>query len=145
MARTDPDVAKRAEFLKQVGLFADCGKAELALVAGKAKEIRVPSGSTIVQQGSAGDAFYVLAEGLAYVHVDGQKVASISAGSFFGEMALIDHQPRSASVTAELPSRLLQFGEKDFPAIRAIPSVSEKVLAAMSKRLRTANQSNQEP
>jgi CRP/FNR family transcriptional regulator, cyclic AMP receptor protein len=83
----------------------------------------------------------VLAEGLAHVHIDGHKVASIGAGSFFGEMALIEHEVRSATVTAELPCRLLVVEEKDFEAVRSIPCVSDRVMRAMSERLRAANHS----
>ena len=133
------DVADKVEFLSRVALFADCNKHELTKVAEKAKEVHVPSGTVIVEQGSPGDKFFVLAEGLAHVHVDGTKVASIGAGSFFGEMAIIEHAPRSATVTAELPVRLLVVEEKDFGTIRAIPCVAEKVLQGMSKRLRDAN------
>ena len=137
--RGKSDIDAKVELLRRVQLFADCSKAELAKVAEAAKEVHVASGSVIVEQGSQGDKFFVLAEGLAHVHVDGHKVASISAGSFFGEMALIEHSPRSATVTAELPSRLLVFYEKDFDFIRAIPSVSDKVMKSMATRLRDAN------
>jgi CRP/FNR family cyclic AMP-dependent transcriptional regulator len=131
---------ERADFLKRVTLFADCSKDELSNVAARTREQHLPSGSVIVQQGTRGDRFFVLAEGLAHVHVNGQKVASIGAGSFFGEMALIERGPRSATVTAELPVRLLVIDEKDFDAVRSIPSVSRKVIAGMSERLRAANE-----
>ena len=134
-----PDIKARIELLKRVQLFADCTKAELTKVAEKAREIHVASGSVIVEQGSKGDKFFVLAEGLAHVHVDGHKVASIGAGSFFGEMAIIEHSPRSATVTAELPSRLLVIDEKDFEMVRSMPSVADKVMKSMSTRLRAAN------
>lgn len=133
------DTAARAELLKNVGLFSDCSKQELHRVAERCREQQVRSGAVIVEQGSIGDRFFVLAEGLAHVHVDGQRVNSISAGSFFGEMALIEREVRSATVTAELPCRLLVIDERDFPAVRAIPSVSDKVMRAMSERLRHAN------
>jgi CRP-like cAMP-binding protein len=139
-AKTDIDA--KVELLKRVQLFADCTKAELIRVAEAAKETHVASGSVIVEQGAAGDKFFVLAEGLAHVHVDGHKIASIGAGSFFGEMALIEHSPRSATVTAELPSRLLVFYEKDFDDIRSIKSVSDKVMRSMATRLRAANKSS---
>jgi len=133
------DTAAKVDLLKNVGLFSDCSKQELTKIAEKCREQHVPSGTVIVEQGSIGDRFFVLAEGLAHVHVDGYKAASISAGSFFGEMALIEHEVRSATVTAELPCRLLVIDERDFPTVRAVPSVSDKVMKAMSERLRRAN------
>jgi CRP-like cAMP-binding protein len=140
MAHGNPKTVEKVEFLQRVTLFADCSKAELTSVAERCQEVRVGSGTAIVEQGTKGDRFYVLAEGLAHVHVDGKDVASIKPGSFFGEMALIEHEVRSATVTAELPCRLLMVEEKDFPVVRAIPSVSDKVMKAMSERLRAANQ-----
>jgi CRP-like cAMP-binding protein len=139
MFRTKSDTSHRVELLKRVPLFADCTTVELAVIAGQAHEIHVPSGAVIVEQGEQGDKFFVLAEGLAHVHVDGRKVASIGAGSFFGEMALIEHGPRSATVTAELPVRLLVIDSHGFETIRTIPSVADKVMLGMSERLRAAN------
>jgi CRP/FNR family cyclic AMP-dependent transcriptional regulator len=139
MFRTRSDTSHRVDLLKRVPLFADCTTVELAVIAGKADEVHVPSGSVIVEHGSKGDRFFVLAEGLAHVHVDGRKVASIGAGSFFGEMALIEHGPRSATVTAELPVRLLVIDEHGFETVRTIPSVADKVMVGMAERLRAAN------
>jgi CRP-like cAMP-binding protein len=133
------DISAKVELLRHVGLFSECSRRELTSVASMCRDQRVGSGNVIVEQGSIGDRFFVLAEGLASVHVDGHRVGSISAGSFFGEMALIEHEVRSATVTAELPCRLFVIEERDFPAARAIPSVSDKVLRAMSSRLRRAN------
>jgi CRP-like cAMP-binding protein len=139
MMRVSRADAEKIELLRRVTLFADCSKADLAKIAARCKEARVPSGTTIVEQGTRGDRFFVLAEGLAYVHVDGRRVASIGAGSFFGEMALLEHEVRSASVTAELPCRLLVVEEQDFDAVRSVPSVADRVMLAMSERLRAAN------
>lgn len=139
MFKTKSDTSHRVELLKRVPLFADCTTVELAVIAGKADEIHVPSGSVIVEQGTPGDKFFVLAEGLAHVLVDGRKVASIGAGSFFGEMALIEKGTRSATVTAELPVRLLVIDERGFNTVRTIPSVAGKVMMGMSERLRAAN------
>ncbi len=127
------------ELLSQVGLFLDCTRAELAALSRRCDEVRVPSGTAIVEQGGPGDRFYVLAEGLASVHVDGRRVASVAPGAFFGEMALIDREGRSATVLAELPCRLLVIEARDFDRVRSIPSVNRRVLQAMSRRLRAAN------
>ena len=141
MVHGNAELAARIELLGRVGLFTDCSKAELTKVAEKCREIHVPSGTAIVEQGTKGDRFFVLAEGLAHVHVDGKKVASIGPGSFFGEMALIEHEVRSATVTAELPCRLLVVDERDFSTVRSIPCVNDKVMKGMAGRLRAANQS----
>ena len=112
---------------------------ELAQIADRTTEVHVPSGTVVVEQGESGDRFYVLAEGLAWVSVDGKKVASIHPGSFFGEMALLDQGPRSATVTAELPSRLLVLDARSFAnLIKENPSVALKIMRGLAERLRAA-------
>src|ERR1700758_4500110 len=98
MWRTKTDRDDRVELLERVALFADCTRTELRDLASLSREVRLPSGSVICEQGEAGARFFVLAEGLAHVHIDGRTVASIGAGSFFGEMSIIDGSPRSATV-----------------------------------------------
>jgi CRP-like cAMP-binding protein len=139
MLRFNADLAPRVELLRRVRLFADCSRAEMHWLAWRFREVHVPTGATIVEQGTRGDRFYILAEGMASVLVDEKKVASITPGRFFGEMALLDEGPRSATVTAELPCRLLVMDRDGFDAARAIPSVNDKVLREMAGRLRASN------
>jgi CRP-like cAMP-binding protein len=129
--------ASKVELLEKVSFFSECSKRELAQIADRTTEVHVPSGTAVVEQGEPGDRFYVLAEGLAWVAVDGKKVASIHPGSFFGEMALLDQGPRSATVTAELPSRLLVLDARSFAnLIKENPSVALKIMRGLAERLR---------
>ena len=129
----------KVDLLTKVSLFSECNKKELAQIAGATTEINVPSGTVLVEQGTPGDRFFVIAEGLAWVTIDGQKVASVHPGSFFGEMALLDQGPRSATVTAELPTRLLVLDARSFAAlIKENPSVALKIMRGLAERLRAA-------
>ena len=133
---TAPD---RVELLTKVSLFSECNKKELAQIAAATRETNVASGTVLVEQGARGDQFFVLAEGLAWVSIDGKKVASIKPGSFFGEMALLDQGPRTATVTAELPSRLLVLDARSFAAlVKENPSVALKIMRGLAERLRAA-------
>jgi CRP-like cAMP-binding protein len=136
-ALTKASTARKIELLTKVSLFAECNKRELTQIARATTEIHVPSGTVIVEQGTVGDRFYVIAEGLAWVSVDGAKVASIHPGSFFGEMSLLDQGPWSATVTAELPSRLLVLDSRSFAAlVKDNPSVALKIMRGLAERLR---------
>jgi CRP-like cAMP-binding protein len=132
-------LASKVDLLSNVSLFAECTRKELSQIAAVTEEIRVPSGSVVVEEGEPGDKFYAVAEGLAHVLVNGKKVASIWPGSFFGEMALLDQGPRSATVTAELPTRLLVLNARDFATVvKNNPSVALKIMRALAERLRAA-------
>ena len=132
-----PTAIEKIELLTKVSLFSGCNKRELTQIAAATTQILLPSGSVVVEQGEPGDRFFVLAEGLCYVHVDGEQVNSIKPGSFFGEMSLLDQGPRSATVTTELPSRLLVLEARSFAElVRQNPSVALKIMRGLAERLR---------
>ena len=110
---------------------------ELNVIAGAMDERRVQTGEVLAREGEPGDEFFAVAEGLARASVDGTDVGSIRAGSFFGEMALLDGGPRSATVTAELPTRLLVLDSKSFgKLVKQSPSVALKIMKGLAARLR---------
>ena len=128
---------EKIELLTKVSLFSGCNKRELTQIAAATSQVLLPSGTIVVEQGEPGDRFYVLAEGLAYVYVDGEQVNSIRPGSFFGEMSLLDQGPRSATVTTELPSRLLVLDARSFAdLVQRNPSVALKIMRGLAERLR---------
>ena len=129
--------AEKAELLSNVALFSECSKKELNDIAGAMQERRVQSGEVLAREGEPGHEFFAVAEGLARATVDGTEVGSIKAGSFFGEMALLDGGPRSATVTAELPTRLLVLDDKSFAKlVKQSPSVALKIMKGLASRLR---------
>jgi len=132
---------ERQELLEKVSMFSALNKKELAKLASVAQERRVESGTVLTEEGSPGDEFFVVAEGMAEASIGGRKVGSIPAGSFFGEMSLLDEGPRTATVTAELPTRLVVINARDFGrVIDEVPAISLKIMKGLASRIRSADQ-----
>ena len=134
------------EVLRRVPLFAELAEADLEALAALARERRYPKGSVIVFSGELGDALYVIARGRVKVVLldeDGREVilALLGAGSFFGELALLDEEPRSAHVIAVEHSMMLVLRRADFRArLRQAPELSLALLRELSRRLRRADE-----
>ena len=126
----------KTELLRHAPLFANCSKSELALISGIADEIDLKEGKELTRQGAPGREFFVLIEGTADVVKDGKKVNSLAGGDFFGEIALIHHAPRSATVTATSPVRALVITERSFKRLLdESPEIQRKVMLALAERL----------
>jgi CRP/FNR family transcriptional regulator, cyclic AMP receptor protein len=138
MARSDPFV----ETLATVPLFSACSKKELQMVAKSAEHVTVPAGSVVVTEGAAGTEFFVILDGRARVERHGKEVASLKAGSFFGDLALLDRAPRNASVIAESELELAKLGQRAFDGLLEHPGFSKKLLAGLARRLREADARN---
>jgi CRP-like cAMP-binding protein len=122
--------------IKQVPLFAHCSKSELGSVALVADEIDMPDGKVLTTEGDPGREFFVLVEGTADVLRKGRKVNAMGSGDFFGEIALVSNRPRTATVTATSPLRLLVITDRAFRELmRKMPSIQAKVLAALAERV----------
>ena len=127
----------RLELLKHVWLFEQCSRRELDLLQKVATEVQVPAGRTLTKQGELGREFLVIVEGKANVIRDGTEIAVLGAGSFFGEMSLLENEPRNATVTALEPTRILALTRAAFNGvIRTMPSVDHKMLTVLAHRLR---------
>jgi len=122
--------------MRSVPLFARCSRRELADVVALSYEQEFGVGDTIVEQGDAGDAFYAVLEGEAKVTRGGRTLRRLGAGDFFGEIALVARSPRTASVTATSPGRVLVVNARPFRALLGrSPAVQQKVLEALAERL----------
>lgn len=134
------------DVLRRVPLLATLGEADLAAFAALLRERRYPRGSMILAQGDPGEALYLLAAGqvkVVLIHEDGREVilSVLGPGAFFGEMALLDQEPRSAHVVAMTDSLLLQLRREDFQArLRSGPEVAIALLRELSRRLRRADE-----
>ncbi len=134
------------EVLRQVPLLASLGEAELEAFAPFLRERRYPRGSMILAQGDAGESLYLIASGqvkVVLIHEDGREVilSVLTEGAFFGEMALLDQEPRSAHVVAMTDATLLQLRREDFQArLRSGPDVAIGLLRELSRRLRRADE-----
>jgi CRP/FNR family transcriptional regulator, cyclic AMP receptor protein len=126
----------KVQLIKRAPLFAQCSKSELGQVAVLADEIDLAAGKVLTTQGEPGREFFVLIEGSADVRRNGRKVNTMGAGDFFGEIALVSDRPRTATVTATSPVRLLVVTDRAFRELmRKVPSIQGKVLAALAERL----------
>ena len=138
---TFPRRRRDADWLRGIDLFRACTDRELAIVDQLTTTIDVSPGTVICRQGRPGQESFVVVAGEAAVAVDGATIASVGPGSFFGEMSVLDHAPRVATVTALTPMTLLaSTGQELERLIVEVPPVGRHMLGAMSGRLRTADQ-----
>lgn len=122
-------------WLESVSFFADFTKDEVEEVASLGERQEVKAGSLLVDQGRFGDSCYVIVEGSANVSIAGEYVATVSAGSMVGEMALVEHRPRNASVTAESDMVVVSFGIKEFnELLDRSPHTRTRVQTLLHKR-----------
>jgi CRP-like cAMP-binding protein len=127
---------RKIELIASVPLFAGCSKRELTKIASLADELDLPAGATLTKEGRTGREFCVLVAGAADVHAGGKKLATLSDGDFFGEIALVLDAPRSATVSATTPVQLLVLERRGFRRLmEEMPSIQTKVLQALAKRL----------
>ena len=129
------------EWLRQVPLFSACSKRELRAIAGVVKEVDHPKGTVIAREGNPGVGLFVIVDGEAVVTIGGRRMAVLRRGDYFGEIALLDGGPRSATVTARSDVRLLGLTEWVFRGLlQEHPSIAVKTLESMAGRLRSATQ-----
>jgi CRP/FNR family transcriptional regulator, cyclic AMP receptor protein len=128
----------KIDVLRDVPLFKSCTEKELTKIASLVDEIEMPAGRTLAVEGRPGRECFVIADGEAVVTLHGDEIARLGPGDVFGEMALIDHGPRSATVRAESPMRLFVLDPRNFSTLLARHrNVARKVLQAVVERLRT--------
>ena len=129
------------DLLGHVWLFERCTNRELDLLQSAATEMEFPVGKELTTQGELGRHFMVIVEGEADVTRDGTQIARLGPGSFFGEMSLLDGQPRTATVTTAKPTRVLMLTTEAFSgALAEMPSVDRKMLTVLAARLRDIEQ-----
>jgi CRP-like cAMP-binding protein len=125
--------------LTKVPLFSGCNTRELRSIAGAVKEIGHPKGTVIAREGDPGIGLFIIADGTAEVTIGGKKKSKLGKGDFFGEIALLDGGPRTATVTATSDVRLYGLTEWTFRGLlRQDPRIAIKVLVGMAGRLRNA-------
>jgi CRP-like cAMP-binding protein len=124
------------ETLRRVPLFEDLDSTELQSVADLMHEANVPAGAVVTAEGGPGDGFFVIEAGEAEVTMEGQPRATMTAGDFFGEIALLMGSDRTATVTATSDLRCFALTPSDFRTlVEGNPSVAWKVIQSMAGRL----------
>ncbi|HJU37384.1 MAG TPA: cyclic nucleotide-binding domain-containing protein [Gaiellaceae bacterium] len=122
--------------LRRVPLFEDLDVAELQSIADSMNEANVPAGAIVTAEGGPGDGFFVIERGEAEVTIEGQARATMAAGDYFGEIALLLGSNRTATVTATSDLRCHALTPWDFrELVEGAPSIAWKVMQSMAARL----------
>jgi CRP-like cAMP-binding protein len=122
--------------LEGVPLFAGLSQHERAQVARRADTIEIPAGRHLLDEGRLPHEFFVILDGEVEVVHEGQRLATLGRGDFFGEIALIQHGRRTASVVSTTPATLAVMSPQGFDAVRReLPRVAERIEDAIRERL----------
>ena len=129
--------AKHLDHLAEIPLFAALSKKDLGRIAKASNEVTVGAGHVLVDQGDAGRDAYVIVSGTATVKRNGRKVGTLGPGDSIGELALLDHGPRTATVTADTPLTAIVLTAREFAGVLdEVPGLSHKLLAQLASRVR---------
>ena len=142
------DVSRIDQYIKHVALFDGLSREEVAKIFAKGMTMHVAAGENIFLQGTIGNQMYVVLGGKLGVF-DGKKcIAELRTGDMFGEMALVNKEPRSATVAAVNDSRLFVLSESTFERLlnkRAAVKILLNIVKTLSHRLKDANKHNKNP
>jgi len=128
--------------LGNVPFFASLSEKRRKSLSSEGKALSYKSGDTIVGEGASGIGFYLILDGKAEVRKGNRVLASLGKGEFFGEMSLIDSQPRSADVIAVAPTKCWALSSWSFNGlVKANPEIALEMLKELVKRLRAAQSS----
>ena len=133
MARSVPKSV--LEVLAGEPLFSGCSTTELRTIAGLGSHVTVADGTALTTQGAPGREFFLLTRGEARCLVDGTEVAQLGAGDFFGETALVEKQPRNASIVTRGTAEVVVFSVQEFRALlESSPAIADKIQRASRQR-----------
>jgi CRP/FNR family cyclic AMP-dependent transcriptional regulator len=128
---------KHLEHLAEIPLFSALSKRDLQRIAKASNEIQREAGTVLVDQGDAGREAFVIIEGSATVKRNGRKVGTLGPGDAIGELSLLDHGPRTATVSADTTITLLVLSAREFAGIlEEVPGLAQKLLAQLATRVR---------
>ncbi len=123
--------------LSAVPLFSSCSNRDLQKIAKASDEISIDEGRVLVEQDAIGHECFIILEGTAVVKRSNRKINTLGPGDHFGELALFDGGPRTATVVAETPMRVLVLGQREFAGLLdEVPGLAHKVLANLARRIR---------
>jgi CRP-like cAMP-binding protein len=133
---------RRSSLLASCQLFRGIDAAGLEILAERATQVDFPAGAVIARQGEIGTGFFVVIDGRVRVVRDGDLVATLGPGDFFGELSVLDRQPRNAMVAAEVPTTCLALASWDFEAVLLDePRLTLAILRGVAQRLREVTDS----
>jgi CRP-like cAMP-binding protein len=138
--------AKRelTELLEDVKLFSRCTTRQRRAIARHAQIAELPAGVDLVKEGEPGDALFIILEGDAVVQRDGEVLNRVGPGAYFGELAILDGEPRSATVVAESDVKVAVIGIRMFRTLlREFSDLAEQLLIALAGELRDARRAGE--
>lgn len=128
--------------LREISMLAACTTTELHVISRNVMEVRFAAGEVLITEGAPGREFFAIIEGEVEVRLDGAAISQIGPGGFVGEMALLDHGPRTATVVALSEVVALVCTQRELMAcLDAVPHLSKKLLTDVASRLRAADNS----
>ncbi len=128
----------RVQRLRRIPLFGDCSDEQLAFIATQVDDVDFGPGRVLCREGEPGGEFFVIVSGTAAVERKGELLQRLGPGDFFGEIALLDGGPRTATVTAKEAMRCLVLSRGEFQnVIRQNATIAVTVLQTLGERLRS--------
>jgi CRP/FNR family transcriptional regulator, cyclic AMP receptor protein len=133
--------AERLSFLQEIPIFQEIDNQDFLIqLATHLEEVTFPAEHTIFSKGEEGQLLYILVSGSVEIHLEDVPLAHLEAGAYFGEMALFDSQPRSASVsTLQVSKCLVLTRQQVYQAIKQNPSVAINMIRVLCQRVRKLN------
>jgi len=132
----------KVNLIKSVGLFEGLRRGELEEIAQLVDEIDVPEGKVLMHQGDLGNEMFVIASGRFEIVRDGRVINTLGPGSAIGEISLIAEGPRTATVRAVEPSKLLVAGHREFHALMDDhPAIRLRILEGLAGKIRALDES----
>jgi CRP/FNR family cyclic AMP-dependent transcriptional regulator len=131
--------SQKIDLLKKVPLFSNLSQRHLGQISKHTDRVQVERERVLAQEGKKGWEFIFVVDGKARVEKNGKLIRQLSRGNFFGEISLIDEEPRTATVIAETDMTLLVVHKRSFGLLLdAIPGLQKKMLLSLCKYLRRA-------
>ena len=132
---------RRAELLAGCPLFTGLTPDDLTALADTATEVDFPADRIVARQGDIGTGMFIIVDGRVRVVRDGETIARLGPGEFFGELSVIDRRPRNAQVLTEAPTRCLALASWDFErTMLEHPSLALAIMRGLAARLREAGE-----
>ncbi len=129
----------RVDRLRKIPLFVACSEKQLQFIATRVEELDFKAGKVLCEQGKSGGEFFIVLDGEAEVRRDGKVVDTIKDGDHFGEIALLDDGPRTATVVAKTPLRCLVLSPRQFQdVLHQDAEIAVHILRDVTRRLRAA-------
>jgi CRP/FNR family transcriptional regulator, cyclic AMP receptor protein len=131
----------RLLFVRRVPIFKELRDDFIVRLASVMDELTFPANYTIFKQGEEGRSLYIVASGRVKVHIGEKQLAEVDKGKYFGEMAVFDTQPRSASATTLEPCECLELTQEQlYDAIEETPEIAVNIIRELSRLIRQLNE-----